>query len=68
MSEIDWSKHKVWTAEMIIAERAMLDRLDAARRPKGWGAAIEQEVKRRIKCAIATYAYEIGSRSKSTRG
>lgn len=54
MKPIDWTKHKVWTADMIVAERALLDTTE---RP--WGLAIEQEVKRRIDLAVATYAYEI---------
>lgn len=54
MRQIDWSKHKVWTAEMIVAEREFLEQQD---RP--WGSAIEREVKRRIDCAVAAYAYEI---------
>lgn len=52
MKPIDWTKHKVWTAEMIVAER---DRLDT----KEWGSPREQEVKRRIDLCVATYAYEV---------
>lgn len=50
MAEIDWSKRKVWSAAQIDAERPP--------RPP-WGAPVEREVRRRIRCAVATYAYEI---------
>lgn len=58
---IDWTKRKVWTAEMIDAERSALDAAERTARP--WGAAIEQEVRRRIKVSVAAYAYEIANRS-----
>ncbi len=54
MKEIDWSRHKLWTADMIIAERAALDRSESR-----WGRAIELEVRRRITVSVAAYAYEI---------
>lgn len=55
MREIDWSKHKVWSAEAIQAER---DRLNVEEYGR-WGRAIEMETKRRIDLCVATYAYEI---------
>lgn len=55
MADIDWSKHKVWSAEAIIAERERLTELECGK----WGRAIEIETRRRIRLCIATYAYEI---------
>lgn len=55
---IDWTKRRVWSEKQIIAELAALR---AGQGPKGWGLAIEQEVKRRIDCAVAAYAYEVAS-------
>lgn len=55
MSAIDWTKHKLWTAEMIVAERERIDAETYGR----WGKAIEVEVRRRIRLSVATYAYEI---------
>lgn len=55
MSEIDWSKRKLWTEAMILEER---EAINAAQYGK-WGLAIEQEVRARIRLCVATYAYEI---------
>lgn len=55
MRDIDWSKHKVWTAEMIVAERERISDEFYGR----WGRAIEVEVRLRIHLSVATYAYEI---------
>ncbi len=55
MAEIDWNKSRVWTAEMIVAERERLSQLEYGR----WGRAIEIETHRRIRLSVATYAYEI---------
>lgn len=49
---IDWSRHRVWTAEKIQAERRELELAD-------WGSPIEIERRRRIRIAIATFAYEV---------
>lgn len=56
MSEIDWTKRKVWTAEQIIAEKREMRRKG---KPKWGDTAIEWEIKRRIVVAVAAYAYEI---------
>ncbi len=50
--DIDWSKHRLWTADKIRTERRELDLAD-------WGLPIEIETRRRIRLAIAAYAYEI---------
>lgn len=55
MAEIDWTKHRVWSAEMIVAERDRLTELEYGK----WGRAIEIETHRRIRLCVATYAYEI---------
>lgn len=55
MAEIDWTKHKLWTADMIQAERDAINDKTYGR----WGAAIEVETRRRIVLSVATYAYEV---------
>ncbi len=50
--QIDWAKRKVWSAEHIRLERRDLDLAD-------WGSDLEIEVRRRIRLAIAAYAYEM---------
>jgi len=50
--EIDWSKHRVWSAENICTERRELDLSD-------WGNDVEVETRRRIRLSIAAYAYEV---------
>ncbi len=50
--DIDWSKHKVWSAEQIRGEQRELALGD-------WGNATEIETRRRIRVAIAAYAYEV---------
>ena len=52
---IDWSKHKVWTEDQMLAERQALDDQLYGR----WGRAIEVEIRRRIQLTVATYAYEV---------
>ena len=52
---IDWSKHRVWTAEQIVAERQAISDAYYGK----WGRAIEVEVRRRIHLSVATYAYEV---------
>lgn len=52
---IDWSKHRVWSAEAIIAERERLTDQVYGK----WGRMIEIETRRRIHLCVATYAYEI---------
>lgn len=47
---INWSNHKVWSAEQIHAE---------AHAGASWGAPIEVEVRNRIQLSVATYAYEL---------
>lgn len=54
--EINWSRRKLWTADQIIAERALLNGPTTA-----WGRAIEHETRRRIRLAVAAYAYEVAS-------
>ena len=48
---IDWSAHRVWSADQI--------RAATAEAQSGWGLPIEVEVRRRILLSVATYAYEI---------
>lgn len=50
--QIDWSTRRLWSADNIRAARRDLDLAD-------WGAPIELETRRRIRIAIAAYAYEV---------
>lgn len=52
-AEIDWSKRKVWSVEQMIAERNALNRIEQ------WGKTIEVETRRRIRIAVAAFAYEM---------
>lgn len=47
---IDWTKHKVWSADQIKAELPSTE---------AWGSPIEIETRRRIRASVATYAYEV---------
>lgn len=55
MKQINWAKHRVWSAEMIASERAAIDAQHYGR----WGKAIEVEVRKRILVSVAAYAYEV---------
>lgn len=52
MTGIDWSKRKVWSSEAIRAEQWEVELGD-------WGSDIEVETRRRIRLAVAAFAYEV---------
>jgi len=54
--EIEWSKCRLWTTKKIRLARRELDLED-------WGLPIEVETRRRIRIAIAAYAYEVLDRA-----